>query len=91
MTKGTERPESPGALAEIAVVRGLLTSGRAKAIRIAALISLDEMAASIGVAASTICKWEAGVNIPRAAVAIRYGRVLKELARISDLMKVAQP
>jgi transcriptional regulator with XRE-family HTH domain len=53
---------------------------RAKALRQAAGISLNEMAAVVGVSQRAIVYWESGKRRPRAAQLERYVRVLHLLA-----------
>jgi DNA-binding transcriptional regulator YiaG len=66
---------------ELARVRHLAETGAARAIREAADVSLAEAAAPVRVDRSTISKWERGLRRPRGEAAIRYLRLLEELAR----------
>jgi DNA-binding XRE family transcriptional regulator len=50
-------------------------------IRAQAGVSLAEMAEPIGVAPSTILRWERGERVPHGAAAVRYGELLDELSR----------
>ena len=66
-------------LGEVARTRSLARSGAARSIRIAAGISLAEVASQLGVSPSTVHRWETGVRRPRAAAAVEYGRLLQSL------------
>jgi transcriptional regulator with XRE-family HTH domain len=63
----------------ISLVRHLCTSGRARALREAARLSLEDVAEAIGSSPSTIGNWERGIRQPRTAVALRYGEFLSAL------------
>jgi len=67
-------------LVRLAAVRSLADSGRARSIRRAAGISLQEVANVVGVRASTISRWESGQRVPRGDAALRYARLLHRLA-----------
>jgi DNA-binding transcriptional regulator YiaG len=60
-------------------IRRLAETGAARAIRESADVSLAEIADPVGVARSTIHRWEHGIRRPRGQAAIRYLRVLEEL------------
>jgi DNA-binding transcriptional regulator YiaG len=64
---------------ELADVRALARSGRARSIRLAARVSLSEMAAEVRVAPSTVHRWETGQRAPHGAAALRYGMLLRRL------------
>ena len=66
-------------LIEVAETRRLVASGAPRSIREAAHLSLDEVAASVGVSASAVCRWELGQRLPRGDAALRYGRLLRRL------------
>jgi DNA-binding transcriptional regulator YiaG len=66
-------------LQELADVRALASSGLARSIRIAASLSLTEVAAEVGVAPSTVHRWETGARSPRGEAARSYARILKDL------------
>ncbi|MCH7670473.1 MAG: helix-turn-helix transcriptional regulator [Acidobacteria bacterium] len=66
-------------LAAVARCRALARSGAARSIRIAAGVSLAEVARQLQVSPSTIHRWETGLRSPRAAAAERYGRLLRQL------------
>ena len=57
----------------------LARTGAAKAIRLAAGLSLAEVASPIDVAAVTAWRWESGQRVPQGAAALRYGALLDEL------------
>jgi len=61
--------------------RALSSSGMARSIRIAAGASLPECARVCGVSISTVWRWEQAERRPRGEPAIRYARLLEELAR----------
>ena len=52
---------------------------RARALRAAARLSLEDVAEAIGSSPSTIGNWERGIRQPRSAVALRYGEFLSAL------------
>lgn len=65
---------------ELSQVRELAVNGSARTIRTTARLTLAEVAAEIGVAPSTVWRWERGQRNPRGAAALRYGRLLAQLA-----------
>ena len=71
--------ETPIDLAAVARCRSLASSGAARSIRLAAGVSLAEVARQLEVSPSTIHRWETGLRSPRAAAAERYGRLLRQL------------
>jgi transcriptional regulator with XRE-family HTH domain len=62
--------------------RQLARSGRGARIRQLAGLSQVELARSIGVDASTLSRWEAGVRMPRPAKAADYARALRVLNQV---------
>lgn len=40
-------------------------------------LSQKELAKILGIDASTVCKWETGVNLPRSNILLELARVLK--------------
>jgi DNA-binding transcriptional regulator YiaG len=66
-------------LVRLTRVRALATSGTARAIRIAAGLSLPLVAEAIGCGVSTVWRWEQGQRVPRGEPALRYGALLEEL------------
>lgn len=69
---------------KIALVRELVRSGRAKAIRLRAQVSQAEVARSVHVDPGTVGRWEDGLRSPRGAAAIRYGVVLRQLTELGQ-------
>ena len=70
---------TPEELAEVSKVRALARSGSARAIRLAAGITLGEVAASVGCSHSAVFRWEAGERKPMGRRALRYAAVLDAL------------
>ena len=71
-------PEELGLVSE---ARRLAGGGGARAIRVAAGVTLYEVAAACGVYPSTVGRWEKGERRPRGRGAAQYALVLRELAR----------
>lgn len=69
-------------LLDLVGVRGLARSGRAREIRIAAGVSLADVAGAIGVAAGTVQRWENGLRKPYGSAALRYGALLDALGKV---------
>ena len=67
------------ALTDIANARSLAASGAAKSIRVAAHLTLTEIASEVGVTASAVCRWERGQRSPRGDAAREYGHLLRQL------------
>ncbi len=67
---------------EIARIRELVRTGRAREIREGAHVSRAEVAADLGVHETTIQKWEAGLREPSGRLALRFGRLLRELGEV---------
>jgi DNA-binding transcriptional regulator YiaG len=61
-------------------VRRLCTTGEARAIREALELGVAELARDIGVSGSTLSEWERGIQRPTGERAVRYLRVLRQLA-----------
>jgi transcriptional regulator with XRE-family HTH domain len=68
-------------VAYLAEIRRRAANGEARAARIAADITLAEIAEVVGVDRSTICRWENGQRVPRGPAALVYGRTLALLER----------
>ena len=68
-------------LPAVAHARSLASSGAAQSIRIAAGLSLREVAAELDVSPSTVLRWERAERVPRASAAERYGHLLDDLMR----------
>ncbi|MEU0809545.1 helix-turn-helix transcriptional regulator [Streptomyces sp. NPDC005970] len=65
----------------LAQVRAALVSGEARRLRIAAQLSIGEVAHECGVDQSTIWRWENGVRTPRGKAALAYGEVIDSLRK----------
>ncbi len=66
---------------EVSWVRRLARTGGARVIREGAGFSAAEVARELGVAPSTVIRWERGERLPRAEAAHRYAQLLKRLSR----------
>jgi transcriptional regulator with XRE-family HTH domain len=67
---------------ELVRIRELARSGVAREIRTRAGLSLAEVATELGVDPGAVAKWETGKSAPRAEVALRYARLLRELEEV---------
>jgi DNA-binding transcriptional regulator YiaG len=65
----------------ISRARTLALTGEARAIREAAGLSLNEVAAALEVTPSCVLRWETGKRCPRAENAEAYARLLSTLRR----------
>jgi DNA-binding transcriptional regulator YiaG len=63
-------------------VRRLASTGAARAIRLAADLSLTEMGALVNVDRTTVWRWEMAQRRPRGEAARRYLSVLEELSGV---------
>jgi DNA-binding transcriptional regulator YiaG len=70
-------------LTAVSKARSLASTGAARSIRLAAGLSLREIAADLGVSPSTVLRWERGERRPRTQAAARYGHRLEELMESS--------
>lgn len=68
----------------LADVRSALSSGEAERLRVAAQLSIGEVARSCGVDQSTIWRWERGVRKPRGKAALVYGELIEALRQRSS-------
>jgi DNA-binding transcriptional regulator YiaG len=68
---------------QLAQVRELLRSGRARAIRERANVSIRELADSLEVHEATVARWESGARSPRGPIALRYAELLRALAEVA--------
>ncbi|WP_416983504.1 helix-turn-helix domain-containing protein [Streptomyces sp. T028] len=68
----------------LADVRSALTSGEAERLRVAAQLSIGEVAQACGVDQSTVWRWERGTRKPRGEAALAYGALLEELRQRSS-------
>ena len=68
-------------LIRLANLRSATRSGAARSLRMAAGLSLREVAGSIGVGVPTLWRWETNDRVPRnSAAALRYADLLDALA-----------
>lgn len=67
---------------DLAWVREMCRSGKARELRVAAGLSLAEMGEEYA-GPATVYRWETGQQMPRGEQARRYARVLREVARLS--------
>ncbi|MGX6604794.1 helix-turn-helix domain-containing protein [Micromonosporaceae bacterium Da 78-11] len=63
----------------LSAARTHATTGTGRAIRLAAGLSMAEVAGAVGVTEPTIWRWEAGKNRPRGVAAIRWAELLSDL------------
>jgi transcriptional regulator with XRE-family HTH domain len=63
----------------LAQARSFTRSGAARAVRVAAGLSLREMAEPLGVAPSTVLRWERCERSPRGEKALAYKKLLDGL------------
>lgn len=68
-------------ISAVARGRALAHSGAGRSIRLAARISLGELARAIGASQPAISRWERGVCLPSPEYAARYAAELDELLR----------
>ncbi|HKT05197.1 MAG TPA: helix-turn-helix transcriptional regulator [Rugosimonospora sp.] len=66
---------------QLATVRAWAKTGRARTIRIAAGVSLAEMAADLGITAAGLSRWERGERRCTGEPAIRWAGLLARLER----------
>ncbi|HEY6115915.1 MAG TPA: helix-turn-helix domain-containing protein [Candidatus Dormibacteraeota bacterium] len=63
----------------LAAARTHAATGTGRSIRMAAGLSVAEVAAAVGVAEPTVWRWEGAKSRPRGAAAIRWAELLDEL------------
>lgn len=68
-----------GTAPTLALVRELAADGTARRIRIAARLSLYDIARDLGVKAGTVSRWETGKRTPRGEAALRWAQLLNEI------------
>ena len=68
---------------KLSKVRSLTDSGAARSIRLAARLSLQEVAEAVGAHVTTVYRWEVGQRRPHGDAAVRYGEFLLELLESS--------
>lgn len=66
----------------IAVARRLAANGTARQIRLAAGLSLYDVARDVGVRAGTVSRWETAQRVPRGEAAVRWAELLRDLAAL---------
>jgi transcriptional regulator with XRE-family HTH domain len=66
-------------LVKLAEVRAAARAGTCRRVRLAAHLSLREVAAAVGVGVSTIYRWEVGERRPQGRPALRYAKLIAEL------------
>ena len=71
-------------LGAISVARRAARDGSGRRVRLAAGVSLTEMAAACGVEPQTVLRWEAGTRSPRARAAEKYAAALSTLLATLD-------
>jgi transcriptional regulator with XRE-family HTH domain len=60
-------------------VRSLARSGAARSVRLAAGLSLAEVAQAVGTGAPTVYRWEQGIHAPSGDLGLKYASVLAQL------------
>ena len=68
---------------ELAWMRNLCHGGMVREIRLAAGLSLAEVARDVGVCASAVHSWETSRTIPRGKAAAKYAKLLRELESLA--------
>lgn len=68
---------------QIVLARSLLRSGVGKTLRQRVCLSVAELAERVGVAPSTLLRWEEGA-VPRGPAAARYAAALGELLEVAN-------
>lgn len=71
-------------LIRLAEVRQAAKNGVARRVRLDHEISVAEMSSVVGVAPSTISRWETGERTPRGDAALRWADALDALDRIAS-------
>ncbi|MHB1988906.1 MAG: helix-turn-helix domain-containing protein [Acidimicrobiales bacterium] len=70
----------------LAVARRLASDGTARRLRLAAGLSLYDVARDLGVRAGTVSRWETAKRVPRGEAAVRYSVLLGELFEVVEAM-----
>ncbi|WP_369016016.1 helix-turn-helix domain-containing protein [Streptomyces sp. B1866] len=65
----------------LARVREALASGEAQRLRVAAQLSIGEVARGCGVDQSTVWRWERGIRSPRGKPALAYCELIDSLRK----------
>lgn len=69
---------------QLAQMRRAASSGEARALRLQAQLSLNDIAGACGVHPSTVFRWESGDRVPRGEPAVRYANFLEALTRAME-------
>jgi transcriptional regulator with XRE-family HTH domain len=69
--------------------RAALRDGRVRKLRVRLGLSQRELAEAVGADESALSRWEAGLRVPRTAVAERLGLVLRALEETLESAKPA--
>lgn len=80
----TTKARETATLRQLVLVRDMAADGRARALRVAARVSLSEVARPLGVTESAVSRWETGSRSPRGKAAVAYGLLLAELAQRAE-------
>lgn len=78
-------------LIRLADTRAAAAAGAARSLRLAAGLSLGEVARELGVSVSCVFRWETGERRPRGDAALRYGELLERLAERQRPRRRATP
>ncbi|GKQ37376.1 hypothetical protein ALMP_39140 [Streptomyces sp. A012304] len=68
----------------LADLRSALSTGEAEQLRVAAQLSIGEVAQACGVDQSTVWRWERGTRKPRGEAALAYADLLESLRQRSS-------
>jgi transcriptional regulator with XRE-family HTH domain len=71
-------------LDQVVQARSLASSGEARRIRVAARVSLTELADEVGVTAGAVSFWELSKRRPSGRLAVRYLKALNKLQARAD-------
>ncbi|WP_414720617.1 helix-turn-helix domain-containing protein [Streptomyces sp.] len=62
-------------------LRAAISTGETRELRVAARLSISELAAACGVDQSTLWRWEQGKRLPRGDRALRYADLVDSLRK----------
>lgn len=68
-------------LERLSAVRVACRNGQARAIRVNAGLTQDEIAQTVRRSQTTVALWESGQRVPRGEAALRYADVLESLSK----------
>ncbi len=74
---------SPTEVVQVAEMRAQAANGEARRRREAARVSARHVAEAVGVSHTAVLAWEAGKRYPNRKAALRWHRLLAELAEVS--------